>query len=186
MTRRVPSHEYLSNFSPPEWRGGDRRLHVGLDYEYEATTGSLSFKSTVRPENFGHHPDQPDANDNGVMCYITADCTVIVTLSVKPWRLSQRNAVITTKDYFRQYYGNIIVRDEKTFSFEAKLNENEYEGSPASLHSFNINVEFAQPKAGIKPWIPVSIDPDIRNPKQQNGLVAGPLQLDFTLGRTPI
>lgn len=98
---------------------------------------------------------------------IEADCEVVVELKGEQIFLSREYDAITMKGDFTSYYGGLVYDDYdremdryRRVSFRARFNK---DGNCGTSHPFNINVDLHQP--GSKPeWIPISIDPDIKNP----------------------
>lgn len=100
------------------------------------------------------------------------------------WRWSDSMDGITTKSRLSDFYGYIrYVEDAKTHIFEeqavmvdGKAEESSFFsgyramsylakldkfGLPGRIHGFNLNVDLKQPNGG---WLPVTIDPDMKNP----------------------
>lgn len=98
---------------------------------------------------------------------IEADSEVVIELRGDQLFFSKDYDAITTKGDFSAYYGGLAYDDYdcktdryRRVSFLARANAR---GKRGTRHPFNINVDLYQP--GGKPeWIPISIDPDIKNP----------------------
>ena len=98
---------------------------------------------------------------------IEADSEVTVELSGEQLYFSKTYDAITMKGDFTPYYGGLQYDgyDEKLdryrrVSFRARFNKG---GKAGTSHPFNINVDLYQPGSKVE-WIPISIDPDIKNP----------------------
>lgn len=99
---------------------------------------------------------------------IGANSEVVIELSGEQLFFSKEYDAVTMKGDFPSFYGRLVYDDYdrkldryRRVSFLARFNEG---GKRDTTHPFNLNVDLHQP--GGKPeWIPISIDPDIKNPQ---------------------
>lgn len=98
---------------------------------------------------------------------IEHDCEVTIILKGDQLFFSKDYHPITMKDDFQAFYGGLDYgdydKDKERFrsaTFRARYNEG---GERGTNHPFNINVDLYQ-RGGKPTWIPISIDPDIKNP----------------------
>ena len=152
-------------------------IELSLDKEGDLT--NLTMTQTDRGEKILDHIE------GRYFINIRNDSMITFLLSKKTmWRWSDSGDGITTKEPLSDLYGyirygqesethifedkEIIVDCEpqrsllfsgyRAMSFLAKLDRF---GVPGRNHGFNLNVELKQPKGG---WLPVTIDPDMKNP----------------------
>ncbi|TIX49709.1 hypothetical protein E5222_12915 [Alteraurantiacibacter aquimixticola] len=98
---------------------------------------------------------------------IEGNSAVVIKLIGEQVFFSKQYDAITMKGDFARYYGDLAYSelDEETgrykcVTFRARFDK---EGKTDSSHPFNINVDLYLP--GSKPeWVPITIDPDIKNP----------------------
>ncbi|WP_240653335.1 nucleotide synthetase [Sphingomonas crocodyli] len=98
---------------------------------------------------------------------IEADCEVVVELKGDQLFFSKEYDAITMKGDYAAYYGGLVYDDYdrkkdryRIVRFHALFNRG---GKLGTSHPFNINVDLHQPGSKLE-WIPISIDPDIKNP----------------------
>jgi hypothetical protein len=166
--RRKPPHEPLSSDCPAGWRGGDRVLEVMLTYAaLPHDPATMVFQFVVKPINYPDYKADPAYLDFG----ISADCTIRFTLDEKVnWRWSHDYWVISAKEDYRRLYGDVQKISDRSFEFKAKYDEG---GNDTTMHHFNLNIDYGQ---GAKRWLPITIDPDVGNPRpHQLNMVDGPI-----------
>lgn len=103
---------------------------------------------------------------------ITKNCVVVIKLNGDQLWLSRDRDAITTKEPLSSYYGGLVydgydktLDRYNTVSFNAIYNSG---GKYGTNHPFNINVDLKQTAAdGTVSWVPLTIDPDIKNPPPQ-------------------
>lgn len=98
---------------------------------------------------------------------IEEDSEVVIELHGKQLFFSREFDAITTKGDFSSYYGGLAYdeydseRDRyRRVSFVARANPR---GKRGTRHPFNLNIDLYQPDSEPE-WVPISIDPDIKNP----------------------
>lgn len=98
---------------------------------------------------------------------IEGDCEVLVELKGAQVYFSKEHDAITMKDDYTSFYGGLTYGDYdpeadryRSVSFYARFNKT---GKCDTSHPFNINVDLYQ-RGGKPEWVPISIDPDIKNP----------------------
>ena len=105
---------------------------------------------------------------------IEEDSVVEIALRGDQIFFSKEMEAITTKDELTAFYGGLEYDgyDEKLdryriVRFAARYNRG---GKKDTTHSFNLNVDFLQQFCDTGPrWIPLTIDPDIKNPPPMIG-----------------
>lgn len=141
-----------------------------FEFRMEQVTGPLDFLSKKGGRYFIH---------------VTKDTKVTLRLTGKTnWRWSNDYDGITTKRVLAHLYGKIeyseqekdlILEERKADEYGAKVEtpfvrgfkamafyaKHDREGAVGTSHAFNLNIDFQQPDGG---WLPVTIDPDIKNP----------------------
>lgn len=98
---------------------------------------------------------------------IEENSEVVIELYGEQLFFSKEYDAITTKGDFSSYYGGLAYDDYdperdryRRVSFLARANKR---GKRGTRHPFNLNVDLHQPGSKLE-WIPISIDPDIKNP----------------------
>jgi hypothetical protein len=171
--RPLPPHNHLNDGTPNGWQGMTKTISILISFKID-DQNNLIFPSDISFENIEHYP-VPDENDP-IMCAITEDCYIRFTLSDQPWRLSPTNPPLTTKLRKSHLYGDVDHMSEKVCVIKANFDERGKYDDPSGLHGFNLNVEMKQPNGS---YLPVTIDPDIRNPSRPNGLVSEDIKYRF-------
>lgn len=161
MPRKIPPHMPLGGSGEPSgWNGGNDKMTVLLTYK--AVPGhpdQIQFLFDVSA-NF---PYREPAGD--LQFEIQRDCTVIFELDKKlNSRWSKQYYFITGKRGYRHLYGDVSYIDDLKFSVKAKLNTG---GGPADRQSFNLNIDYGQVEDAQGNWsyVPITIDPDVGNPR---------------------
>jgi hypothetical protein len=178
MARKIPPHVELGDKNdPPGWKGEDRQMTVLLTYRpVTGHPGQVQFIFKVTA-------DFPYKDPPGDLEFeIQQDCTILFKLDEKlNSRWSRKYFFITGKDRYRHLYGDVDHIDDWTFSIKAKYDEG---GNPSAKQSFNLNIDYGQFQDASGNWsyVPITIDPDVGNPRPP-GLrpdVSGPLIVPFT------
>jgi hypothetical protein len=105
---------------------------------------------------------------------IKEDAMVEIDLEGDQIFFSKQYDAITMKGDWQHFYGGLIydgynkaARRYTKVRFAARFNRG---GKADTCHPFNINVDLKQDDAKGEPnWIPLTIDPDIRNPPPTDG-----------------
>ena len=134
---------------------GDWKKQIVFNVAFGVTDGRIHLE--MRQEN---------AKDQEFIA-IEANSEVVIKLTGDQIFLSKEHDAITLKGDFAAYYGDLIYDDYdeakgryRQVSFRARYNLG---GKRGTSHPFNINVDLHIP--GGKPeWVPITIDPDIKNP----------------------
>lgn len=171
---------------------------IVLDFKCPEKSGRIVFDSALQgvqgravTQNSRRGGENPVANVS-----INKDCIVTIILNdcdddsnQKWWRFSDKYDAITTKEELRDFYGDLRYLPEKAIhidandpespiigyrkiSFSVKHNKH---GRQGSSHGFSINVDLLQtvPKSGDDrsnwEWLPITIDPEIKNPPPTGG-----------------
>lgn len=172
---------------------------IVLDFKCPEQSGRVVFNSALEDvqgeavtQNTRAGGENPVANVS-----INEDCTITVILNSgatesdqKWWRFSDRYDAITTKEELRDFYGDLQYHDDnairllndcsspiigyRKISFKVKHNKH---GRHGSSHGFSINVDLLQtdptdPKNEDRSaweWLPITIDPEIKNPPPTGG-----------------
>lgn len=177
MPRKEPTHVALGDKnSPPGWKGGTDEMQVMLTYEQVlGHAQQLQFLFVVSA-NFQYKEPAGD------LCFeIQRDCTILFEIDKKlNSRWSEQYYFITGKSSYKHLYGCIEHIDERTFKIKAKYDAS---GPHDGRQSFNLNIDYGQIEHSGGKWsyIPITIDPDVGNPRPPglrhniNGTVTMPL-----------
>ncbi len=100
---------------------------------------------------------------------ITRDTRITIVLNGDQLFFSKRYDAVTMKAELAYFYGGLeydgydpALDRYKSVSFSARFNRC---GKYGTIHPFNLNVDLLQDSATGNPaWIPLTIDPDIKNP----------------------
>jgi hypothetical protein len=125
--------------------------------------------------------------------YIDSDCVIELTLIDKNWKWSNKFQAITTKKPRSSIYKSLRYIDKRGAEVEWTPNmTDEYrsirfyallQSGPSIGHGFCLNVDYAMLGAQ---WLPVTIDPDIINPRPGGqllrSLLGGVIHSDETNG----
>lgn len=157
MARKIPPHLPLDSEIPHGWDGKDRQLNVTLTYERSTEDSStMIFKYIVEPKHYDEYLHSSDDLQFG----ISDDCTINFLLAEHiKWRWSKKYFTITSKKNYKKLYGDVKIINAKLFSIKSMYNRNIIDDI---VHSFNLNIDYYQ---GDGKWLPITIDPDIGNPK---------------------
>ncbi len=161
MARKLPQHLELGDKNDPVgWNGGTDRMFITLTYApVPRDPEQLRFYFEVAA-NFPYKTPGGDLKFE-----IQRDCTVEFILADK--LDSQWSAIyfmITGKGQYKHLYGDVNLLDKKRFSVKAKFNQN---GNPIDKQSFNLNIDYGQGQdaSGTPLTVPITIDPDVGNPR---------------------
>jgi hypothetical protein len=172
MARKIPPHESLGGQQEPAgWNGGADEMTVTLNYKNSAEfPDQIQFVFEV-DTTFPYKEPEGD-----LQFEIQRDCTIRFILHPKlNSRWSKQYYFITGKKPYRHLYGDVALVDERTFTVKAKYNT---AGAHNDRQSFNLNIDYGQVKAADGKWsyLPITIDPDVGNPRPPGvGLdIAGP------------
>ena len=172
MTRTIPQHHGFNTKAPPGWDGGKNTMTVRLTYKPVA-----GFPDQVRFifEVSANFPYSEPANDLGFE--IQRDCTIIFSLDPKlNSRWSRQYYFITGKRNYSSLYGDTQLIDDMNFSVKAKYNAS---GNHNDRQQINLNIDYGQSHDDQGHWsfVPITIDPDVGNPRPGNGvLIDGPIE----------
>jgi hypothetical protein len=178
MARTLPPHCRLNDKSPDDWsweENGRELIVVLTAADNLSSGGQMIFQFVVIPKNYkDYNADEP----NDLRFGIQHDCRVTFVLDSKiRWRWSNQYFVISSKKDYKACYGNIQKIDTKKFQIDVKYNEDCNYISDA-VQKFNLNVDFwqGQDSQYNDLWVPLTIDPDVPNPKPGNfQAVSGPI-----------
>lgn len=165
MPRKIPPHMPLGGKNEPlGWNGGPDVLTVMLSYQPVAGfPDQIQFVFKVSA-NF---PYKEPAGD--LQFEIQKDCTIRFELDPKlNSRWSEQYYFITGKKTYKHLYGDVEYVDERTFTVKAKYNS---AGPNGDRQSFNLNIDYGQVKGTNGKWsyVPITIDPDVGNPRPTGG-----------------
>ena len=164
MSRKLPPHEPLGGqHEPPGWNGGTDEMMVMLTYRNVAGfPDQIQFVFEVCATFPYKEPD------GDLQFEIQKDCTIRFILDPRlNSRWSQQYYFITGKKTYKHLYGDVTYVDERTFTVKAKYN---VDGPQNDRQSFNLNIDYGQIKDAAGKWIyvPITIDPDVGNPRPPN------------------
>jgi hypothetical protein len=161
MPRKIPPHVELGDKNdPPGWNGGSDEMIVMLTYRpVPGHPDQVQFVFDVSA-NFPYKAPAAD-----LQFEIQRDCKIIFKLDSKlNSRWSKQYYFITGKDRYRHLYGDVDYIDDRTFSVKAKYHTG---GGPGDSQSFNLNIDYGQLQDAQGKWsyVPITIDPDVGNPR---------------------
>ena len=169
--------------------GAGHRATIELDYKTN-TAGMLIITSAIT-EMFdstgvvvNSEADAPIIHEelSSGRSHISVKKNTQITIKLaanKKWRFSNLYDAITTKEELTQFYGKLtydrksVIEDNGEFAghqavmFYAKYDD---VGRIGSSHGFSMNIDLLQsgtPATGV--WLPITIDPEIKNPPGSGG-----------------
>jgi hypothetical protein len=140
-------------------------VHVWISLKAEQERIAFSFKAT-----YSNSEDQKYSKDK-YHINITRNMQVIITLTDNLWFSNKYDAITLKENYSDLYYQMEYEND----SFDQKVGrhrticfmaDNLVGGSSAFSHGFSLNIDLLV--SGNR-WIPITIDPDFKNPPPPPG-----------------
>lgn len=172
MARTIPQHHGFNSSAPPGWDGGDNKMFVKLSFKPVDDFPNQIFFFFEVSANF---PYSEPADDLGFE--IQRDCTIIFMLDPNlQSRWSRQYYFITGKRNYSALYGDAEFIDDFNFSIKAKFNA---AGTNSDRQQINLNIDYGQSHDGQGGWkyVPITIDPDVGNPRPGGGnLISGPIE----------
>ncbi len=171
----VPQNE-IPVSDPPGWKEEGRiitsTLSCKINADVKSETIPFLFVLTNVYKGFNTDDTQDGTYSEGMNISVCADCTITfrIDATIEKFkdriRFSEKYTALTAKGNLRDwpdYYGGW---DEKNQSLKVRERP-EFPGKEPERDGFNLNIDIYQgtDEKGNAIWLPVTLDPDVINPK---------------------